>query len=67
VVHRRDDEGVGMAHKIISPKNQFYQTMIGQHTNKGQYWFKLSINKLSECFQKVATEFLNTNCLMPSD
>jgi len=42
VVHGRDDEGVGMAHKIISPKNQpqFSQKMMGQ------YW--LGPNKLSD-------------------
>ena len=34
VVHSRDDKGVGMTHKIMSPENQpqFYQTMM-----TGQY------------------------------
>jgi len=51
VVHSRDDEEVEVAHKVKSPENQFSQTI-------WQYWLgKLSPNKLSDCFQKVAMEF----------
>jgi len=54
VVHSRDDEGVGMAHKIKPPKNQpqFSQTMMGQ------YWLdKLNPNKLSD-----QPEILSKSC-----
>ena len=49
VVHSRDDEEIGMAHKIVSPKNQpqVSQMIIGQ--------IKLNPNRLLK--QKVATEF----------
>jgi len=42
MVHSRDDQEVGMAHKVNSPENQpqFSQMMIGQ------YW--LGLNKLPD-------------------
>ena len=54
VLYSRDQKGVGVTHKITSPKNQpqFSQTMMRQ------YWF--GPNKLSdqpEMPLKVATEF----------
>ena len=55
VVHRRDDEGVGVAHEIKSPKNQlqFYQTTMEQHwlgKAKTQTSFQIDLYK---CFQKL--------------
>jgi len=57
VVHSRDNKGVGVAHKIIPPKNQpqFSQTMMGQ------YWLgktkpKQAFRATRNAFKKVATE-----------
>ena len=51
--HNRDDEGAGMAHKIISSKSSLnLQKIIGQ------YYAQTSFQIDPKCFQKVATEFL---------
>jgi len=57
VVHSRDDQEVGVAHAVKSPKNQpqFSQTTMGQ------YWLgETKPKKLSdrpEMLSKIATEF----------
>jgi len=62
VVHSRDDEGIGMAHKIVSSKKPA-QTMTGQHwlgKTKPKKVFRLTQNafkKLLRKFKKIYLEF----------
>jgi len=37
MVHSRNNKGVGVAHKVISPKNQPQLS----HTTMGQYWLSV--------------------------
>ena len=69
MVHSRDNEEVGVAHKVISPKNQPQFSP----TTMRQYW--LGKTKLSEMLLKnyynikknnLTADWL-TNQLMPSD
>ena len=54
VLYSRDHKGVGMAHKITSPKNQPKFSL----TTMRQYWLcKLSLNKLSD-----QPKILSTSC-----
>jgi len=57
MVHSRNDQEIGVAHKEKSPENQprFSQTMMEQ------YWLHItkSFQINLKCFQKVATESLN--------
>ena len=48
VVHNRDDQEVGMAHKVKSPENQpqFSQTTMGQYSNQA---FRSTRNAFKIC------------------
>jgi len=73
VVHSRDHKAVGVAHEIISPKNQpqFSQKTIEQYwlgKTMPKYPWKLTQNAFKNLLQKFKnnlSEFL-TDCLMPS-
>jgi len=69
VVHSRDDEEAGVAHKVESPKNQpqFSQTTMGQYwldKTKPKEAFRLTQNGFKSChgiFFKVYLPEFSTN------
>ena len=79
MVHSRDDQEVGVAHKVKSPENQPHFSQ----TTMGQYWLgetkpKQAFRSTRNAFKKFlwnfnffySTDFITdwlTACLMPSD
>jgi len=58
VVHSRDDEEIGMAHEVKSPKNQpqFSQMMMGQYwlgKTEPKQAFRNAFKKLPRNFKKT--------------